>query len=193
MKRNICILFFALIGVSSFGEAFEITDEFVQYIKKATNPYEFGLRADGKFYPYSTRYGRRIGYRQIVADKKMYREGWSRDAAEARLRKDLQTVLKQLIEYVDRRYPETPFNRLSFQSRHILLDFAYSEGVERISPEFYQTVIAQDWDRLIRTHLYIRMTDGWPDQIQNKAFADQWIYSANPLVKFSERAKNAAD
>jgi len=184
MRRNLCILFFALIGAPSFSGEFKITGEFVQYIKKATNPHEFGLRADGKFYPYSTRYGRRIGYRQAVTDKGMYQEGWSRTDAEARLREDLQKTLKQLKEYVDQHYPETPYDSLSFQSQHILLDFAYSQGVERVSSEFYQIVIVQDWNRLIRTHLYVRMTDGWPDQIQNKAFADRWIYSTTPLVKF---------
>ncbi len=153
-----------------------ITDEFVEYIKSATNPYDFGLRNDGRFYPYSLSIGRRIGYRQPVLDEKYYSQGWPKEEAEKQLRKDLEKTLTELRQYMAEKYPAHPFDSLTRKSQEILLDYSYSQGVKNLEPAFYETVINQDWDKLFNTFMYIRWVEkGWPDTIKNKAFADRWL------------------
>jgi hypothetical protein len=63
-----------------------LNDELVAYIQRAANGDNFGLRADGRFYPYSTPQGRRIGWRQPVWDKALFATGCTRAEAEQRLR-----------------------------------------------------------------------------------------------------------
>ncbi len=158
------------------ADKFTISNEFVDYIKSATNPNDFGMRGDGRFYPYSLSIGRRIGYRQPVLDKKYYSQGWSKEEAEKQLRKDLTKTLKELRKYMAKKYPAAPFDTLTRKSQEILLDYAYSQGVKNLKPIFYETVINQDWGKLFNTFMYIRwMEKGWPDTIKNKAFADRWL------------------
>ena len=163
-----------LLAATVIAEPFAITDEFVAYLKSAANPHEFGLRNDGRFYPYSTPYGRRIGYRQSVTDKAWFAQGWPKADADRRLRADLEKTLAEL-----RKQPS--FDGLSCESQEILLEFAYTEGVTNLKPEFVTAVSTRDWRKLIDEKLYIRMTDGWPDSMANVAFAKRWIYS-NKLV-----------
>ncbi len=193
MKKLLIVICVLTIGVTVIAFAastsagkFTITDEFVKYIESATNPYDFGVRKDGKFYPYSTHYGRRIGYRQPVLNKKFYTQGWSKQDAEKQLRLDLDKTLQQLRTFMSEKYSNNPFDGLKKESQEILLDFAYSEGIENIKPEFFTTVINQDWDKLINTCMYVRIPDGWPDDIKNRAFANRWIYSTKPLIKLPD-------
>ena len=98
MKHIVAILAVLLLAplprLRAAGDA--LRDGFVDYIKAAANPDNHGLRADGRFYPYSSPQGRRIGYRQPIADKKLYREGWSAADAERALREQLQAVAAEL-------------------------------------------------------------------------------------------------
>lgn len=158
------------------GKRFTVTDEFVDYIKSRTNPYEWGLRDDGRFYPYSLPGGRRIGYRQSITEERLYSQGWPREDAEKQLRKDLQKNIDQLRLHLRREYPCHSFDTLSNKSQQILLDFTHSEGVENLKPEFYQTVINQDWRKFYDLDMYLRWKEkGWPDVIVNRAFADRWM------------------
>src|SRR4051812_27107864 len=36
------------------AESFSITDDYFAYLKQTTNPHDFGLKPDERFYPYST-------------------------------------------------------------------------------------------------------------------------------------------
>ncbi len=155
---------------------FNISDEFVEYIKTTVNPYEWGLRDNGRFYPYSRPGGRMIGYGQSVFDKKYYSQGMSKEEAENNLRNGLEKTLTDLRQYLITHYPEHPFDQLSSKSQEILLDHAYSTGPENLSDEFYSAVIKQDWDKLFNEFLYIRWIEkGWPKNIANKAFANRWL------------------
>lgn len=166
----------AVLACAEEPASFAISDQFVAYIKSGANPCEFGLK-DGRFYPYSTPDGRRIGYRQAVADKAWYRQGWPKADAESQLRAELKTSLAELRAMLAKKYPAVMFDRLPHASQEILLDFAYTQGVDRLSDEFCQAVLHADWNKLIDSFLYIRTRAGWPDNIRNLAFATRWIYS----------------
>jgi hypothetical protein len=183
MKKSIfVILIFNLILFCSCASnqpsknKFVVTDEFVDYIKSRTNPYEWGLHDDGRFYPYSPPGGRMIGYRQVVTDEKYYSQGWPKEEAEKQLRKDLEKNVEQLRSHLNKKYPKHPFDTLSNKSQQILLDFAHSEGVENLEAEFFQTVIDQDWQKFYDSDMYLRWKEkSWPDIIVNRAFANRWI------------------
>jgi hypothetical protein len=155
---------------------FTMTDDFVAYLKETTNPHEFGLRADGRFYPYSTPLGRRIGYAVPVTDKRLYSRGCTKAEAEAQLRARAEDALGELTRHMAREFPARPFNTLSRKSQEILLDHAFSEGAGNIRLEFYEAVMNENWDRLFDSFMYIRWIEkGWPDTRKNKPFTDRWL------------------
>jgi len=170
------LLSLATASAGFASDPFAITDDFVAYLKQETNPHDFGLRPDGRFYPYSTPRGRRIGYYFTVWDKALYAQGCTKQEAEDRLRGQAQEALASLIRYIAKTYPDHPFATLSPKSQQMLADYALSEGPENISPAFYDAVIRQDWDRLFDTFIYLRWVEkGWPDNPRNKAFIDRWM------------------
>ena len=148
-------------------------DGFVDYLKAAANPDKHGWRADGRFYPYSSPQGRRIGYRQPIADKKLYREGWSAADAERALREQIQAVAAELRVRL-RGELRQEFDELPRASREILLDFGLTEGVARLQPEFVAAVVRLDWKRILDPDFYARYEADWPDSVRNKAFYQRW-------------------
>lgn len=157
-----------------------LTDDFVDYLKAAANPDKHGSRADGRFYPYSTPQGRRIGYRQPIADKKLYREGGSAAEAERALRKQLQAVAAELRVRL-RGELNQDFDGLPRASREILLDFGLTEGVARLKPEFVAAVVRLDWKQILSPDFYARFEADWPDSLRNKAFYERWRNAENRL------------
>ena len=168
---------FAFADIRAAEPAFTITDEFVRYIESATNPEAFGLGKDGRFRPYSTPLGRRIGYRQAVWDEALYTQGCSKADAEKRLREELQRTLAQVKEFVATNQPAYVFDRLSPDRQEILVDIASSEGVAGLKPELLAAVAGRDWQRLLDGMLYIRKFGSTLDNIHNRAFAQRWIES----------------
>ena len=163
--RLLMLMLLCLFSLAASAATVTITDEFVAYIQRAANGDNFGLRADGRFYPYSTPQGRRIAWRQPVWDKALFARGCTRAEAEQRLRADLGRTLAELLAAhpgLDRRQQET------------LLDFAYTEGVSNLKAEFATAVLAGDWDRVAKQHLYVRYAGHAPDHARNKAFAKRW-------------------
>lgn len=147
------------------------SDEFVTYLQASANPDHYGLR-EGRFYPYSTPQGRRIGYKQQVWDKKLFSEGCSPQEAEKRLREDLARTQSRLCAELAARQPKVDFASLSLRQRETLLDLAYTEN--KIDPKLVDAILAEDWDRMIKDHLYVRYDGHAPDHIRNKAFAKRW-------------------
>ena len=168
-----------------------ITDDLVAYFKKAYNPptHNLGLR-DGRYFPYQTPFGgRRIGYRSRIGDKALYRKGLSTEEAEALLRSEASAALASLQAHLGAKYPAKPFEKLSADSREILLDFVYYHGdAATIPDEVYQVVIDEKWDSFINDMLYVRSASGTPDYQVNRAFADRWIFS-NKLIPAEKPAK----
>lgn len=155
---------------------FTITDKYIEYIKSTRNPYKWGLRSDGRFYPYCRPQGRMIAYGQRVFDKRYYADGMSDEEAESNLRLELNNALTALRAYMEKFYPEHHFDLLSRKSQEILLDLAFSEGAENLSERFYSVVINEDWDAMFNEFLYIRWVEkGWTCTISNKAFVDRWM------------------
>jgi len=180
MKKKITVItmlvFVICTTIIHAQNKFTITDAYLEYIKTTVNPYEWGLRDNGRFYPYSRPSGRMIGYGQQVFDKKYYSQGMSKEEAGSNLRNGLEKALTDLRRHLLTHYPEHPFNQLTSKSQEILLDHAYSTGPKNLSSEFYSSVIKQDWDKLFNEFLYIRWIEkGWPKNIANKAFANRWL------------------
>jgi len=151
-----------------------VTDDFVAYLQAAANGSEFGLHADGRFYPYSTALGRRIGWRQLLWDDSLFASGCSRETAEQQLRIELRRTLGDLKGALAARQPAVDFARLDQRQQETFLDFAHSGGVRGLREEFVSAVLAGDWPRLAKEHLYVRYAGHVPDHPRNKAFAQRW-------------------
>ena len=73
------------------------------------------------------------------------------------------------------RSEESPADSLAAsRQRETLLDFAWTEGVAGLRPEFVEAVLARDWPRLVNGHLYVRCAAHAPDHARNLAFAARW-------------------
>jgi len=149
------------------GKHLGITDEFFEYLKKAANGGELGLRANGRFYPYSTPQGRRIGWRQEVWHKSLYSEGCTREEADSRFRGQIHWVINRLRDSLD-------YEKLDQRQRETLIDFAISEGVDKISATLQAAIKSRDWDEVVGECLYVRYAGHAPDHARNKAFAERW-------------------
>ncbi|MCM2273808.1 MAG: hypothetical protein NDI75_03280 [Candidatus Didemnitutus sp.] len=157
------------------AESFPLTDDFVAYMKSVTNPHDFGRR-DGKFFPYSTLYGRRIGYGRPVDDAALYHAGETPAAAEQHLRRGLAATAAELATWLAREFPDRPFAALDRTQQELLVDHAHTEGVAQVNRAFAAAVLRADWDALLDGHLYVRGLGNWPDTIKNRAFGQRWIY-----------------
>jgi hypothetical protein len=158
---------------SSVQEEAGVSDEFIQYIKAAANPELHGMREDGRFYPYCSPQGRRIGYRLKVTDKSLYAKGWSVAEAEQALRDALASVTNDLRERMRREF-ECNFDQLPQASREMLMDFGFTEGVGAVRAEFIRAVLELDWGRILKPEFYVRYEADWPDSVRNKAFLERW-------------------
>jgi hypothetical protein len=167
---------FVLPACAVAAEAWTLSDEFLAYLKQTTNPHGFGVRKDGRFYPYSSPRGRRIGYDGLVDDKALYQSGLGKEEAEARLRARVEEALRGLVEHAAMAYPERQFRSLSRKSQEMLVDHALSEGARNVPAAFYEAVMDERWDDLFGRFLYIRWVErGWPDTMRNKPFVDRWL------------------
>ena len=163
--------------VTAEEAGFTITDEFVQYIQSATNPDGFGLSKDGRFKPYSTPMGRRIGYRQCVWDESLYDVGCTKQEAEKRLRDDLQRTVIELKGFLSTNVPSCTWERIAPDYQEILVDLTSSEGVSGLKPAVMAAAVKGDGQQLIDGMLYIRTFGSTLDNLRNRAFAQRWIES----------------
>lgn len=147
--------------------------DFLAYLKTAANRDRFGLR-NGRFYPYSTPLGRRIGFRQLVWDQSLFADGCTPEKANEQLKVDLADAADELRKVLAARTPALQFDELSPMQREILLDFANSEGAAHLRPEFVTAVLATDWSALMHKHLYVRYAGPAPDHTRNRAFVERW-------------------
>ncbi|XHR27146.1 MAG: hypothetical protein ACFUZC_14465 [Chthoniobacteraceae bacterium] len=152
----------------------EFSRDFIGYIQAAANGNHFGLRADGRFYPYSTPQGRRIGARQLVWDNALFGKGCTPEEAEEHLKADLNRAQAELTRALAARSQPVAFANLDRRQQETLLDFAYSETAANISPALVSAVLARDWARMVNEHLYVRYAGHAPDHPRNKAFAQRW-------------------
>ena len=172
----LCLLACLFAAPALRAEPFTLTGDFLAYLKTATNPHQFGLKPDGRFYPYSTARGRRIGYDRPLLDKALYQRGCTQAEAEAQLRADAAQAVTELTRRLAQVQPTPDFDALSRKSQEMLVDFALSEGATNIPPALCDAVIKEDWNRLFNDFIYIRWVEkGWPDTARNKAFADRWL------------------
>lgn len=161
-----------------------INNDFLVYMKEVQNPYRYGLRND-VFYPYSTRYGQRIGWGIEIKDKKHYKKGQTIQQADSILNAELHLTATSLQKFLSTNYASYLKEELSIEVQQILLDRAFTEGVDHLSVDFCKAVLDKNWDKLLKGYLYIRQPDAWPDIIRNVAFAQRWIYgkTGKPLLQ----------
>lgn len=175
MRLRFLLLLAALGLWAGPAAAFQLSDSFIAHMKAVTNPHGFGLR-DQRYFPYSTRYGRRIGFGRPITDQSLFARGESPAEAEQALRQGLTTTLEQLRTALARTHPRFPFDQLDRRAQEILLDHAFTEGVDHLPPAFLEAVVHADWARLLDQHLYVRGLGNWPDTTKNRAFGQRWIY-----------------
>ena len=158
------------------ADTFEVTDDFLAYMKQVINPHNFGLKDDGRFYPYTSPRGWLIGYEKPVIDKTLFKKGQSKDEAESILRKDIEQAAAELRAYMAKNYPAKPLGTLSRKSREMLVDHATTQGAANITPAFYEAVINENWESLFKNFTYVRWVEpSWTDVPKNKAFIDRWM------------------
>jgi hypothetical protein len=146
---------------------------FVAYLQMAANPNNLGLREDGRFYPYSSPVGRRIGFRQVVTDKKLFRDGWSQEEAMESFTRQIAEVENEWRKRVSAEF-KRDFDELPVESREILVDFGLSEGVEKVKAELIRAAIGLDWKRILDPGIYVRYEVAWPHTERNKPFYERW-------------------
>jgi hypothetical protein len=148
-------------------------EPFIDYLQRAANPDNLGLRADGRFYPYASPDGRRIGYRQIVADKKLFRDGWSQEEARQGLLRQIAEVENDWRKRLSSEFKRN-FDELPMESREILVDFGVSEGVAKVKPELIRAALELDWKHILDPAVYVRYEAVWPLTERNKPFYERW-------------------
>jgi len=176
------VLIFLIISIpfsskaqSSGKEVSVINESFITYMKAVMNPYQYGLK-DEKFYPYSTRYGKRIGWGLEVKEKSQHKNGIPAAQADADLKAGLEAMVAPLSLFLKKNYEGAEFSRLGVEAKQILLDRAFTEGIENLPDDFCKAVLSANWGSLIKDYLYIRKQEGWPDITRNHAFAQRWIF-----------------
>jgi hypothetical protein len=150
------------------------SDDFIAYLQHAANGHNFGLHKDGRYYPYSTPLGRRIGWRQPVWDNALYAKGCTPEEAVRQMRAPLGATLAALKTRLSARRPAVDFDHLDKRQQETLLDFAYTEGVDGLHEDFLDAVLKRNWERLVRDLLYVRYDGHAPDHPRNKDFAQRW-------------------
>ena len=158
-----------------------LSDDFIAYLQRAANGRNFGLRSDGRFYPYSTPQGRRIASRQRVWDKALFATGCTPEEAERHLRADLHRAHAELLRALAARQPAVDLARLDLRQQETLLDFALSEGVAGLPEALVAAVLALDWERLVNQLWYVRYAGHAPDHPRNLEFFARCLSAAKPL------------
>ena len=166
------ICFQTVLAFSQGTNELPVSAEFIEYIKAAANPAKHGQGKDGRFYPYSTPQGYRIGYRQAVPDKALHMRGWSAEEADAALIQQLKSVESELRQQLQREGKN--LDQMQPACREILLDYGFTEGASKLKPEWIQAVTQLDWGRILNPDFYARYESDWPDSVRNKAFFERW-------------------
>lgn len=166
---------------------FSLTDDFVRHLIEGRNAYadvaarkvtvmNLGLRADGKFYPYSTPVGRRIGYELPLESVYDYTRGITRAEAEARLRAAAVAVAVQLSTWIPQHHAGRTFEQLDAAGQEMLVDYALSEGVANLPPAYVDAIYQPDRiARLGADGLHLRWWGGLMQVLKNRAFGYRWL------------------
>lgn len=173
-----CCWLFGGALVPAFGVPAD--EPFDDYLRRSANPNSLGLREDGRFYPYASPVGRRIGFRQEVTDKKLFRDGWSEKEALESFNRQIAQVENAWRQKLPAQYGRN-FDDLPTESKELLVDFGLSEGVDNVKPEFVKAALDLDWKRLLDPDIYVRYELAWPNTERNKAYYDRW--SAKVVAK----------
>ena len=152
-----------------------LTPEFLDYLQRAANPQKLGLGPDGRFRPYSTPLGRRIGWRLPVWDPELYERGCTPEEAARRLHAAAAGAAAAIRARLAAGSPATDFDALDRDQREMLVDFALTESAQGIGAGLLGAILRHDRAALASGMLYVRWTGASPDAARNKAFADRWL------------------
>lgn len=188
LGRLCALVVVCVLGANAVRAAeFVLTDDFVRHLIEGRNAYaevaarkvtvmNLGLRADGKFYPYSTPAGRRIGYELSLESVYDHTRGITRAEAEARLRAAALAAATRLVTWIPEHYSGRTFEQLDAAGQEMLVDYALSEGVEKLPPAFVDAVYQPDRvARLGADGLHLRWWGGMMQILKNRAFGYRWL------------------
>ena len=174
-------------GTLAHAEPFVITERFIAFLIEGRNAHtavsarkvsvmNLGLRADGKFYPYSTPRGRRIGYELPLASVFDHTRGITRDEADARLRAAVQATAAELSEAIPQLFPGRTFEQLDLAGQEMLVDHALSEGVANLPRAFVDAVYSPNRIATLSADcLHLRYWGGMMQILKNRAFGYRWL------------------
>lgn len=162
------------------GEDAVLTPEFLDYLQRAANPKKLGLGPDGRFRPYSTPLGRRIGARLPVWDPALYERGCTPEEAARRLRETAADAAAAIRARLAADSPATDLDTLDRDQREMLVDFALTETAQGIGAGLLDAILRRDRAALASGMLYVRWNGASPDAARNKAFADRWLQADAP-------------
>lgn len=169
---------------SASNNRWKSTQRFISYMKEVTNSSktsDFGKSATNeRYYPYTTPYGRLIGYGSPAQNNADYTDGITESEATARLVKRLDAVATALSADIPQRYPGKRFEQLSTDLQEVLVDHGYTEGVENIPATLIDVVFGPDpWERMANDMVYVRVYKGLIQFPKNKAFFTRWLDPKN--------------
>lgn len=166
---------------------YELTESFVLFLIEGRNAHtavaarkvsvmNLGMRADGRFYPYSTPQGRRIGYELPLESVFDHTRGITRAEADARLRAAVLATAAELATRLPQLFPGRTFEQLDLAGQEMLVDHALSEGVDHLPAAFVEAVYAPDRvARLGADGLHLRWWGGMMQILKNRAFGYRWL------------------
>jgi hypothetical protein len=148
---------------------YKIDAGFIKYLRQSANPTSLGFR-DGRYYPYSSPKGRRIGPDLVVWNKAHFAIGCTDGDIERQLVAKVYHADRTLRSLIAERTPDLSVEHLTTQQWEMLLDFAVSQWPDPINDDLLNAVLAGDWTAVFRNHLYIRYNGPAPDHARNLAF-----------------------
>lgn len=166
---------------------YELTESFVAFLIEGRNAHtavtarkvsvmNLGLRADGRFYPYSTPNGRRIGYELPLESDFDHTRGITREEADARLRAAVLATAAALSTAIPERFPGRTFEQLDLAGQEMLVDYALSEGVENLPVAFVNAVYSANRVALLKAdYPHLRWWGGMMQILKNRAFGYRWL------------------
>jgi GH24 family phage-related lysozyme (muramidase) len=168
----------------STAKKFEITNDFVNYIKKVENGIKKNF-SNGKWTPYvdyiddsgkkiySIAYGHKVSSSDNVAE---LMRGISDQRATELLKKDIENAKSKVNAYLTKN--RLPTN-LSQKQWEMLIDYAFNLGGVEKFPEMTKAVVHQDMPKAKREYKRSKTTDGKKSELvgRNTAYYNRYLTS----------------
>jgi len=204
MKTPLLLVILGLTLVTSLASAatytWTTTQSFVDYMERGANAYlndsstqvaiqDYGVHGTGvdrRYFPYETSQGWRIGFGLPVASDADYSVGITQTDADTRLRTAITAAVSALTAYLPPNYGHN-LNELPQTQQEILVDYAVTDGVDKIPSQLVQSLYDTAGDptlaamqlALADVHncSYVRKAGPLLAVLKNRAFAYRYLGS----------------